>query len=35
MFYGGVVSYGGRGCLCGPVLRHQSSLREQPYDGIV
>jgi hypothetical protein len=35
MFYGGVVRNGGRGCLCGPMLRHPFPLRNQPQDGIV
>jgi hypothetical protein len=34
MFYGGVVRYGGRGCLSGPMPRHPFPLRDQPHDGI-
>jgi hypothetical protein len=36
MFYGGVVRYGGRGLLGGPMLgAHPFPLRDQPHDGIV
>jgi hypothetical protein len=37
MFGGCVVRCGGRGCLCGPMLRHPLPLRDQPQDndGIV
>jgi hypothetical protein len=34
-FGGYVVRYGGRGCLCRPMLRHPSPLRDQSQDGIV
>jgi hypothetical protein len=35
MFYGGVVRYGGRGCLTRPMSRHPFHLRDQPHDRIV
>jgi hypothetical protein len=35
MFYGGVVRYGGRGCLRGCMPRYPFLLRDQPHDGIV
>ena len=35
VFYGGVVRYGGRGCLSGPMLRHPFLLRDQPDNGVV
>ena len=33
MFYGGVVRYGGRGCLSGPMLKHPFPLRDQKSRG--
>ncbi|KRX29278.1 hypothetical protein T09_3096 [Trichinella sp. T9] len=32
MFYGGVVRYGGRGCLSGPMPRHPFPLSDQSYE---
>lgn len=34
-FGGCVVRSGGKGCLCGSMLRHPFSLRDQPQDSIV
>ena len=35
MLYGGVMRYGGRRCLGGPIPRHCFPLKEQPQDSIV
>jgi hypothetical protein len=35
MFGGGVVRYGGMGCLSGPMLRHPFPLRDQAHNSII
>jgi hypothetical protein len=35
MIVGCAVRYGGRECLCGPMMRHLFPLKDQPQDSIV